>query len=103
LKEYPGTRMLGPDGSTLCNTGKRPCGERSLWFGDYATFPSGQAASWTQLPGPPTYYWVSTDSGNAYIYTKTTARGYLLILLNRFLNDLPGGGRIGALIWRMPV
>jgi hypothetical protein len=73
----------GPDG-ILCNSDpRRFCGEGSVWLGDYSTFSSGLTATWTQQPGPPAYFWGSTDSGNVYVETKTTPRGYLLFFSDR--------------------
>lgn len=66
--------------------GEAGCGEGSVWLGDYSNFnvkePTQQAAEWTQLPGPPTYYsgcsTPSTPSGRVYIATNKTANDYLL-------------------------
>jgi photosystem II stability/assembly factor-like uncharacterized protein len=67
-----------PDG-VLCNTvPARPCGEGSLWLGDYSRFPATRAATWTKLPGPPAYYWGSTPSGNVYVLAIQTPAGHLV-------------------------
>jgi hypothetical protein len=89
-RSYYHPSNLGPDGqpaNTPPGNPIRPAGEGSLWLGDFSDFvvgdPARRAASWTQLPGPPLYYWVSTDSGNVYVEAKPTAHGYLLFFSDR--------------------
>ncbi len=61
--------------------------EASLWLGDFSGFqegnPSTQKASWTQMPGPPDYYGVSTPSGRVYVKVHPTSGGYLLFFGDR--------------------
>ena len=71
-----------PDG-TICNATKaRGCGEGSLWLGDFTGFvpsdPTRRAAVWKQLPSPPTYYGVTSPSGNTYLDVKPEGGSYLL-------------------------
>jgi photosystem II stability/assembly factor-like uncharacterized protein len=61
----------------------RPCGEGSLWLGDYSRFRLNGSIQWTQLPGPPTYFGTSTPSGNAYVVTKATPTGHLVFFSDR--------------------
>ena len=69
---------LIPDG-TICNaTSDRGCGEGSIWYGDYTGFDQGNAARWTQLPGPPVYWGATSPSGNSFVTTQVTGVGYLL-------------------------
>jgi uncharacterized repeat protein (TIGR01451 family) len=60
----------------------RGCGEGSIWLGDYSgvvpSDPARRSAQWSQLPGPPTYFFGSTPSGEVYAHTKSTSGGYLL-------------------------
>lgn len=79
-----GSQTNIPDGAA-CNTpGGRPCGEGSIWLGDFSGFvpsdPSKQAAAWRQLPGPPVYHGGSTPSGNVYTNTKPLGNSYLLFM-----------------------
>ena len=69
-----------PDGQ-LCNApdGRRFAGEASLWLGDYSQFSSSNTtAQWTQLPGPPLYFGITTPSGNTFVATKPTSTGFLV-------------------------
>jgi len=72
-----------PDGH-LCNapTG-RGCGEGSLWYGDFDQFATTGAAQWSQLPGPPVYFGVTTPSGNAFVVAKPTGSGHLLFFADQ--------------------
>ena len=79
---YYHPKSWGVDGVD-CNKRIPVCGEGSLWLGDYSKFSPGQAAIWTQQPGPPTYYGGSTDSGNVYVVTKIIATGYLVFFSDR--------------------
>jgi hypothetical protein len=69
---------MNPDGT------KRGCGEGSVWRGDFTNFspsdPSHQAATWTQLPSPPTYWGVTSPSGNVYANVRPFNGSYLLFL-----------------------
>lgn len=74
------------DGTT-CNTDGRGCGEGSIWLGDFSGFvpsdPNRHSATWRQLPGPPTYWGVTTPSGNSYLDVKPTGNGYLVFFSDR--------------------
>jgi len=80
-----------PDGSliadgTICNTTpERGCGEGSIWYGDYTQFGNAGtgAATWTQLPGPPVYWGVTTPSGNSFVIAKRTTSGFLLVFADQ--------------------
>jgi hypothetical protein len=75
-----------PDGITCNATVERHCGEGSIWLGDFSAFfssaPSPQAA-WTQLPGPPVYWGITTPSGNTYVNVKPVGNNYLLFFADR--------------------
>jgi photosystem II stability/assembly factor-like uncharacterized protein len=97
-------RQLGDDGIIQC-TGRnvspldRPCGGASLWIGDYSKFDPGRGAQWTQVHGPPGYYWGGTGSGATYIATKDTADGYLLFLSDRDDVHVSNGYPLSAASW----
>jgi hypothetical protein len=82
----PATVTTVPDG-TRCNTSQRPCGEGSMWFGDFSGFvpsdPNHHAATWTQLPSPPTYWGVTTPSGNVYLDIKPLQNNYLVLFSDK--------------------
>jgi hypothetical protein len=69
---------------TICNmTAARLCGEGSVWLGDFSKFAANSsqpAAVWTQLQSPPTYWGVSTPSGNSYLDVLPMGSSYLLFL-----------------------
>jgi photosystem II stability/assembly factor-like uncharacterized protein len=67
-----------PDGTRCNTTPQRGCGEGSLWYGDYTQFGSAQMAQWTQLPGPPVYWGVTSPSGNSFIVAQKMPGGFLL-------------------------
>jgi photosystem II stability/assembly factor-like uncharacterized protein len=73
-----------PDGAGCNTSAGRPCGEGSVWLGDFSGFvpsdPARQAAAWRQLPGPPVYHGGSTPSGNVYVDLKPVGNSYLLFL-----------------------
>jgi len=75
--------MTVADGTT-CNTPGRGCGEGSIWFGDYTGFipsdPNHHAAAWSQLSSPPTYWGVTTPSGNTYLAVKPIQGSYLVFI-----------------------
>jgi hypothetical protein len=56
----------------------RPCGEGSLWKGDYSNFWPSHVSQWTQLPGPPAYYGGSTRSGRSYVKVFAMGTQYLV-------------------------
>jgi hypothetical protein len=58
----------------------RPCGEASVWLGDFGNFNASHGAGWTQMLGPPTYYGVTTPSGRVFLQTKPFPGSYLLFL-----------------------
>lgn len=74
---------------TICNANPsvRGCGEGSLWRGDFSGFvtsdPTRQAAAWTQLPSPPTYWGVTTPSGNSYLNLRAVGSNYLLFFSDK--------------------
>jgi len=96
-----------PDGTlvadgTICNTTPdRPCGEGSLWYGDYTQFGDGTtgAATWTQLPGPPVYWGATTPSGNSFVIAQPTAAGFLLVFADRSHVHICAGKPTGAVSW----
>src|SRR5439155_1307294 len=61
--------------------------------------PRRQASQWTQLPGPPAYYWRSTDSGNVYVETKRTPNGYLLFFSDRAHVHVTDGRPTSSASW----
>ena len=72
------------DGTTCNATPARGCGEGSIWLGDYTGFipsdSSHHSAVWSQLPSPPTYWGVTTPSGNTYVTVKPIQGSYLVFL-----------------------
>jgi hypothetical protein len=83
VKHQCGVDMAQPefDDGLTCNTGGRGCGEGSIWLGDFSSFtvsdPNQHAASWMQLPSPPTYWGVTSPSGNTYANVKPVGNSYL--------------------------
>lgn len=77
----PANQPQFTDGIT-CNTGGRSCGEGSIWLGDFSGFltadPSRHGAAWTQLPGPPTYWGVTSPSGNVYLDVVPVGTSFLV-------------------------
>ncbi len=64
------------------------CGESSVWLGDFSAFKPGGAnaaakATWTQMPGPPVYWGVTTPSGRTYLKVHANRTGYLLFFADR--------------------
>ena len=80
----PGYYMVFPDGTsfpdgTIRNVPPAPgAGEASLWHGDFDGFEATGSARWTQLPGPPLYFGVTTPSGDCYVTTKRSGSGHLV-------------------------
>jgi hypothetical protein len=72
------------DGTTCNATPARGCGEGSIWLGDYTGFvpsdPSHHSAVWSQLSSPPTYWGVTSPSGNTYVAVKPIQNSYLVFL-----------------------
>jgi hypothetical protein len=70
-----------PDGD-LCNSDSdcaALAGEGSLWVGDFSQFtPTSPTAQWTQLPGPPVYFGITSPSGVVFVMAKATSTGFLL-------------------------
>jgi len=62
-------------------------GEGSVWLGNFSGFktgsPASQRADWTQLPGPPVYFGVSTPSGRVYASVHPTSSGHLVFFADR--------------------
>jgi hypothetical protein len=77
----------------------RPCGEASLWLGDYSRFHLNGSIEWTQLPGPPTYFGKSTPSGNTYVVTQQTSTGFLLFFSDRSHVHVSQGLPTSAASW----
>jgi len=72
------------DGTPCNTTPQRPCGEGSVWLGDFSAFsPTQQSATWKQLPSPPTYWGVTTPSGNSYLDIKPIGNSYLLFISDK--------------------
>jgi photosystem II stability/assembly factor-like uncharacterized protein len=94
-----------PDGSlipngTICNvTPDRPCGEGSLWYGDYTQFAVAGAAVWTQLPGPPVYWGATTPSGNSFVIVKPTPAGFLVFFADESHVHVSVGRPTAASSW----
>src|SRR5262249_34697030 len=87
---------LIPNG-TICNaTPDRLCGEGSIWYGDYSQFDTVHMAGWTQLPGPPVYAGGTTPSGNSFVVTKRTPRGFLLFFADESHVHVSAGRPTGA-------
>jgi BNR/Asp-box repeat len=87
-----------PDG-TQCNTAGRGCGEGSLWYGDFSAFDGQGPARWSQLPGPPVYWGVTTTSGSVYVIAKETAAGYLLFFADESHVHVCTGKPTAAWAW----
>ena len=75
------------DDGITCNTDGRGCGEGSIWLGDFSGFavsdPNRHVATWSQLPGPPVYWGVTSPSGNTYVNVKPIGTGYLTFFSDR--------------------
>ena len=74
-------------------------GEASLWYGNFDDVEATGAGQWTQLPGPPLYHGVTTPSGNAYVVTKRTDRGYLLFFSDLSSVHVAAGKPAAAASW----